>query len=61
MLSELDVIKLGVGYRIGGTDVTAVPSSIAELEAVEVVYEDLPGWKADISKVNPGSVSGRSW
>ena len=52
MLSELDVIRLGVGYRIGGTEVTAVPSSIAELEAVEVVYEDLPGWKTDISKVS---------
>ena len=30
---------------------TAVPATIEALEAVEVVYEDLPGWKQDISKV----------
>lgn len=51
VLSDLDTIRLGTAYQVGGKTVTAVPATIEALEAVEVVYEDLPGWKQDISKV----------
>jgi len=53
VLSDLDTIRLGTAYQVGGKAVTAVPATIEALEAVEVVYEDLPGWKQDISKVHP--------
>jgi len=49
VLSGLDSIRVGVGYRLDGTPLRSFPSTISDLERVEVVYEDLPGWKVDIS------------
>ncbi|CAL5221508.1 g3712 [Coccomyxa viridis] len=51
VLSELETIKLGVGYKVDGKSITSVPSEIATLEKVEMEYEDIPGWQTDISKV----------
>ena len=51
VLSELETIKLGVGYQVDGKSIPSVPSEIATLEKVEMVYEDIPGWQTDISKV----------
>ena len=51
VLSELETIKLGVGYKVDGKDIKSVPSEISTLEKVEMVYEDIPGWQSDISKV----------
>lgn len=51
VLSEMETIKLGVGYKVDGKSIPSVPSEIATLEKVEVVYEDIPGWQTDISKV----------
>lgn len=52
VLSDLDTIKLGTAYKLDGQEITAVPATIEALERVEVVYEELQGWKHDISKVN---------
>lgn len=49
VLSDLETIKVGVAYELDGKVLKSVPASIAELERVKVVYEDLPGWKSDIS------------
>ena len=57
VLSDLETIKLGVGYRLDGHAIPSVPSEIADLERVEVAYEELPGWRCDISKV-PGTLLG---
>ncbi|PNH01146.1 Adenylosuccinate synthetase, chloroplastic [Tetrabaena socialis] len=55
VLSELDDIKIGVGYKAAdGTMLRSVPADLETLESVEVVYESMPGWKSDISGV-------RSW
>lgn len=51
VLSDLETIRLATAYNLEGQSITAVPSTIEALERVEVVYEDLPGWKEDISKV----------
>ena len=53
VLSELETIQLGVGYKIDGKEISAVPSLIEDFERTEVLYETLPGWKQDISKVSP--------
>jgi adenylosuccinate synthase len=51
MLSHLDTIQLGVAYRgADGRILPSMPADFRELEAVEVVYEQLPGWRQDISK-----------
>ena len=55
VLSDLDIIKLGVGYKgPDGKLLPSMPANITDLEAVEVVYEEHPGWKEDIS-------GARSW
>eukprot|EP00884_Botryococcus_braunii_P017253 jgi/Botrbrau1/4210/Bobra.0044s0013.1 len=51
VLSDLDKIPLGVAYRLNGQILSAVPADIPALEELEVVYEEMPGWKRDISKV----------
>jgi adenylosuccinate synthase len=55
VLSELETIRLGVGYKLNGKAISGMPSEIADVEKVEVVYEDIPGWQTDISKVRPQS------
>eukprot|EP00890_Picochlorum_soloecismus_P005716 jgi/Picsp_1/6145/NSC_03499-R1_adenylosuccinate synthase len=52
VLSELDEIKVGVGYRSpDGSILPSFPSSLEIMEQCEVVYDTLPGWKVDISGV----------
>ena len=51
VLSELDTIQLCTAYRLGRRTLTSVPAEIEDLEAVEAVYENLPGWQEDISQV----------
>lgn len=52
VLSDLEEIKVGVAYRKpDGELLHTVPEDLDLLEQCEVVYETLPGWKQDISKV----------
>jgi len=51
ILDDLDEIKIGVEYRIKGKKIDYMPAQIEELGQVEVVYENLKGWKKDISKI----------
>ncbi|MCG3199437.1 MAG: Adenylosuccinate synthetase [bacterium] len=51
VLSEFDSIPIAVKYRIGGEVTEIAPEDLTVLSEVEVVYEELPGWKVDISKV----------
>lgn len=50
VLSDLDTIKIGVAYKLNGEVINTFPANLDELQNVEVVYEELPGWKEDISK-----------
>jgi len=45
VLDELDQIQVCVGYRSGGTDVKEMPATSPAMEAIEPVYETLPGWR----------------
>jgi adenylosuccinate synthase len=52
VLSELEEIKIAVEYRLpSGKSLKFFPANLDLLEDAEVVYETLPGWKSDISKV----------
>ncbi|KNC47290.1 adenylosuccinate synthetase [Thecamonas trahens ATCC 50062] len=50
VLDDLETIKIGVAYRDSTTGETLapghMPSTIAELARVEVVYEEVPGWQS---------------
>ncbi|HNJ05372.1 MAG TPA: adenylosuccinate synthase, partial [Leptospiraceae bacterium] len=50
VLSAYDTIKIGVGYKRGGEKLPAFPTD-GYLEGVEVVYEEMPGWKKEIGHV----------
>lgn len=50
VLSFLDEIKIGVRYKLNGEVIDYMPSTIEEFEKVEIEYETMKGWKADVSK-----------
>ena len=52
VLSDLEMIQLGVGYRLHGKRIQSMPSVIEDLEAVSVDCGFMPGWLCDISKVH---------
>ncbi|CAN5302292.1 adenylosuccinate synthase [soil metagenome] len=45
VLDDLERIRIGVGYRIGGRDYDEPPMFIDDYADIEPVYEDLPGWQ----------------
>jgi adenylosuccinate synthase len=50
ILSDYDVIKVGVGYELNGKRLDYLPSY--SLDKVKVIYEELPGWKQNICGIN---------
>lgn len=50
VLSGLEELKICVGYRLNGKLFLGLPANCEDFEALEPVYETLPGWKAEISQ-----------
>lgn len=48
VLSGFDSIKICTGYTLDGKALDTLPSSPEAFENCQPVYEELPGWKADI-------------
>jgi len=51
VLSYLDEIKVCTGYELDGKRLKSFPTDVERLNKIIPVYETLPGWKSDISKV----------
>jgi adenylosuccinate synthase len=51
VLSDFDTIKVCTGYRFEGKELETLPARLETFEKCEPVYEELPGWKSDISDV----------
>lgn len=49
VLSEFDTIPLAVAYRYKGKTFELAPEDLSTLGDYEVVYENQPGWRKDIS------------
>ena len=49
VLTGLDTIKICTGYRLGDEIIRDFPASLKVLAQCVPVYEDMPGWKEDIS------------
>lgn len=45
VLDNLPALRICTGYRLNGATIDYMPSSPAELNQVEPIYEDLPGWQ----------------
>ena len=49
VLGALDTIRICTAYNVNGAETRDFPTQLADLAAVEPVYEEHPGWKSDIS------------
>jgi len=50
-LDLLDSVQICTHYELDGVRLDLPPASVKDFERVTPVYEELPGWKEDISKV----------
>jgi adenylosuccinate synthase len=50
VLDEMDTIKVCVAYKHKSDIITEFPSNLRILYECEPIYEELPGWKTDISE-----------
>lgn len=50
ILGVVDTIKVCTAYEINGVRTLDFPSQVSKLSVAKPVYEELPGWKSDISK-----------
>jgi adenylosuccinate synthase len=51
VISEMDVIQVCTQYQLDGQIIDEVPAHIEDLSRVKPVYEALPSFKDDISKI----------
>ena len=51
ILSILPTIKICNAYKMDGETLKSPPSNVASLARCEPIYEELPGWQADITEV----------
>jgi adenylosuccinate synthase len=55
-LDGLDTIKLCNAYKLDGKVIHYPPSTIAEIERLEPVYEEHQGWKQDLSGITDAAL-----
>ena len=51
VLDKFKEIKVGVAYKLNGKELKSFPEDLIDLAKVEVIYETLPGWETDITKI----------
>jgi adenylosuccinate synthase len=52
VLDELEKVPVCVAYRSGRREVTDMPATTAALEAIEPVFECLPGWRTSTAGIS---------
>ena len=55
VLDSLDQVKVCVAYEIDGARVEKLPYHQSDIHRAEPVYEELPGWKTDLTEVREPS------
>jgi len=51
VLDDFDTIKICTAYTYKGKTITELPASLEVFSECQPVYEELPGWKCDITKM----------
>lgn len=51
VLSDLDEIKVCIGYELDGEVISYIPSDQSEVAKAKPVYATLPGWKEDLTQI----------
>ena len=52
VLDELETVRVCAAYRVGKNKVTENPATIKGIEALEPVYECLPGWRTPTAGIS---------
>ncbi len=47
VLSKMKRVKICVGYKVNGREMSELPCDINEIEGAQPIYEELEGWDAD--------------
>ena len=50
VLSGFETLKICTAYKLDGKIMHGLPSTIKDVERVECVYEEMPGWQEDITQ-----------
>lgn len=51
VLDDFETIKVAVAYKLNGKELPSFPDNAKDLERIEIVYEELPGWKTTIGGI----------
>ncbi len=51
VLSGLNPLKICVAYELAGARLAVPPAALSSLEKCQPIYEEIPGWQEDITKV----------
>ncbi len=51
ILSGFETVKICTGYRIDDKTTLTLPMGPSNLDGVEAIYEEVPGWQAEITKI----------
>ncbi len=51
VLSGFDTIKICKAYKLDGKEIYGLPATVKDIERCQPVYEEMPGWKEDITGV----------
>ena len=51
VLSQFDTVQVCTAYELDGQRISTLPAALPDAERVTPVYEELPGWKQDVSGV----------
>lgn len=51
VLSGLDTLQICTAYKYKGEIIHGLPATVKGIEEVEPIYEEMPGWKEDITQV----------
>jgi adenylosuccinate synthase len=51
VLSQLPEVRICIAYDLAGERITHFPSHVDDLRRVQPIYETLPGWQVDVSRV----------
>ena len=51
VLAQFDAVQVCVAYELNGKRLDSLPAALHEANAVRPVYEELPGWREEVSDV----------
>jgi adenylosuccinate synthase len=52
VLDEFETIRVCVGYRIDGKEISDIPPTVAEIAKIEPMWECVPGWQSSTFGIN---------